>query len=121
MTALRALVPVAGGLAVAFAAALVCLALHTPLPWMLGPLVAVAAAQSFRILIVVVTIPSAFAALGLHGADPFVAASSEVRWPALAGLLSMAAVAGMLLARLNVPNAFVLGPLLVTIPLTIGG
>ena len=178
MTALRALVPVAGGLAVAFAAALVCLALHTPLPWMLGPLVAVAAtriagcsveapsggrqvgqwligtalglyfsplvaqrvsgvwwllilgaifaiavgyfsgyllsilggtdrttalfasvpggaaemavlgerfgarvdqvaaAQSFRILIVVVTIPSAFAALGLHGADPFVAASS---------------------------------------------
>ena len=81
----------------------------------------VAAAQSFRILIVVVTIPSAFAALGLHGADPFLAASSEVRWPALAALLSVTAAAGFLLVRLNVPNAFVLGALVVTIPLTIGG
>jgi membrane AbrB-like protein len=81
----------------------------------------VAAAQSFRILIVVVTIPSAFAALGLHGADPFLAASSEVRWPALAALLLVTAAAGLLLARLNVPNAFVLGALVVTIPLTIAG
>ena len=223
MTALRDLVPVAGGLAVALAAALACVALHTPLPWMLGPLVAVAAtrvagwpvdavpggrqvgqwligtalglyfspmvaqrvggfvwllilgaifaialgyfcgyllsilggtdrttavfasvpggaaemavlgerfgarvdqvaaAQSFRILIVVVTIPSAFAALGLHGADPFLAARSEVRWAALAALSSVTAAAGLLLARLNVPNAFVLGALVVTIPLTIAG
>ena len=64
----------------------------------------VAAAQSFRILIVVVTIPSAFAALGLHGADPLLAASSETRWPALAALLSVTAVAGMLVSRLNVPT-----------------
>src|SRR5450759_3956877 len=45
MTALRDLVPVAGGLAVALAAALACVALHTPLPWILGPLVAVAATR----------------------------------------------------------------------------
>jgi membrane AbrB-like protein len=81
----------------------------------------VAAAQSFRILLVVVTIPSVFAALDLHGADPLLAASSEVRWPALAALVLVTAAAGLLLTRLNVPNAFVLGALVVTIPLTIAG
>jgi len=224
MTAIRrAFVPVVGGLAVALAAAFACAALHTPLPWMIGPLLAVAgtrvagwavaaapggrqvgqwiigtalglyfsplvaqrvssfvwllllgavfavavgylcgyllsilggtdrttavfasvpggaaemavlgerfgarvdqvaAAQSFRILLVVVTIPSLFAALGLHGADPFLASGSEVRWPALALLLLVTATAGLLLTRLNVPNAFVLGALVVTIPLTIAG
>src|SRR5438105_765443 len=45
MPALRALVPVVGGVAVALGAALVCIALHTPLPWMLGPLIAVAATR----------------------------------------------------------------------------
>src|SRR6202171_6678729 len=45
MTALRDFVPVAGGLAVAFAAAPACVALHTPLPWILGRLVAVAATR----------------------------------------------------------------------------
>jgi membrane AbrB-like protein len=81
----------------------------------------VAAAQLFRILLVVVTIPSLFAALGLHGADPFLAAGGEVRWPALVALLSVTGAAGLLLARLNVPNAFVLGALVIAIPLTIAG
>jgi len=45
MTTLRALVPVCGGLAVSLAAALACVALHTPLPWMIGPLLAVAATR----------------------------------------------------------------------------
>lgn len=223
MTPLRAFIPAAGGLAVALAAAWACNALHTPLPWMIGPMLAVAAtrlagwpvasapggrqvgqwiigtalglyfsplvaqrvggfvwllllgaifatavgylcgyilsvlggtdrttavfasvpggaaemavlgerfgarvdqvaaAQSFRILLVVVTIPSVFAALGLHGADPFLASSSEVRWLALIMLLSVTAVAGLLLTRLDVPNAFVLGALVVTIPLTVAG
>ena len=219
----RAFIPAAGGLAVALAAALACDTLHVPLPWMIGPLLAVAgtrvagwpvaaapggrqvgqwivgtalglyfsplvaqrvssfvwllflgavfaiavgyfcgyilsilggtdrttavfasvpggaaemavlgerfgarvdqvaAAQSFRLLLVVVTIPSVFAALGLHGADPFLAAGGDVRWPALAALLSVTAAAGLLLTRLNVPNAFVLGALVVTIPLTMAG
>lgn len=81
----------------------------------------VAAAQSFRILLVVVTIPSVFAALGLHGADPFLAASSEVRWPALAAMLAVTGAAGLALTRASVPNAFVLGALLIAIPLTIAG
>ncbi len=81
----------------------------------------VAAAQSLRILLVVVTIPSLFALLGLHGADPFLGASAEVRWPALLALLAVTGAAGLLLMRLNVPNAYVLGALFVTIPLTIAG
>src|SRR5438477_12690523 len=34
--------PAAKGLAIGFAAALLCVAVHAPLPWMIGPLVAVA-------------------------------------------------------------------------------
>jgi len=78
----------------------------------------VAAAQSLRILIVVVTIPSVYAALRLHGADPFPAASGEVHWPRLAGLLAATALAGFALQRFNLPNAFVLGALAIAIPLT---
>jgi membrane AbrB-like protein len=81
----------------------------------------VAAAQSLRILLVVVTIPSVFALLGLHGADPFLGASAEVRWPELMTLLAVTGAAGLLLTRLNVPNAYVLGALFVTIPVTIAG
>jgi membrane AbrB-like protein len=39
---------VAAGLLVALAGALVCRALHTPLPWLIGPLVAVAAVSMLR-------------------------------------------------------------------------
>jgi uncharacterized protein len=219
---LHALVPPAGAVAIALAAALVCDALHTPLPWMIGPMVAiaavriagvhvtaprggrqagqwiigtalglyftpavverigavawllvvgalfaialgyvcgfllsmlggtdrttavfasvpggaaemtllgerfgarvdqVAAAQSLRILIVVVTIPSIYAVLKLHGADPFLPGASEVRWPALAALLAATAAGGFAMQRLNAPNAFVLGALAVAIPLTAG-
>ena len=219
---LHALVPPAGALGIALAAALLCDALHTPLPWMIGPMVAiaavricgvhvtaprggrqagqwiigtalglyftpaviervgtiawllvvgalfaialgyvcgyllstlggtdrttavfasvpggaaemtvlgerfgarvdqVAAAQSLRILIVVVTIPSIYAALKLHGADPFLPGASEVRWPALAALLAATAAGGFAMQRLDAPNAFVLGALAVAIPLTAG-
>ena len=40
---------------------------------------------------------------------------------ALAALLSLTAAAGLLLTRRKVPNAFVFGALLITIPLTIAG
>ena len=45
MTTLRSLVPVCGGLAVSLAAALACVALHTPLPWMIGALPVVVATR----------------------------------------------------------------------------
>jgi hypothetical protein len=38
--------PAAKGLAIGLAAALLCVAVHASLPWMIGPLVAVAACRS---------------------------------------------------------------------------
>ncbi len=78
----------------------------------------IAAAQSLRVLIVVVSIPSIFAALHLHGADPFQESASEIRWPVLAALLVATAIGGFGMQRLKAPNAFVLGALAVAIPLT---
>jgi uncharacterized protein len=79
------------------------------------------AAQSVRILMVVVIVPSLFAVLRLHGADPFITGATEVRWPVLLALLSGTALAGLSLQRIQVPNAFVLGALAVVIPLTASG
>jgi uncharacterized protein len=81
----------------------------------------VAAAQSIRILLVVVTIPTVFAALKLHGADPFLSGASEVHWSRLFALLAATMAAGWVLQRVGVPNAFVLGALAVGIPLTASG
>src|SRR5262249_21260849 len=78
----------------------------------------VAAAQSLRILIVVVTIPSIYAALQLHGADPLVSSASEERAPVLAALLVATLAGGFAMQRVRAPNAFVLGALAVAIPLT---
>ncbi len=81
----------------------------------------VAAAQSVRLALVVVTIPAIFSALQLHGADPFLPATIEVRWARLGGLLCATLASGWILQRLGLPNAFVLGALAVAIPLTASG
>jgi membrane AbrB-like protein len=81
----------------------------------------VAAAQSLRILMVVVIVPSVFAALQLHGVDPFPAGATGESWPALLALLSATGAVGLGLQRIGVPNAFVLGALAVVIPLTAAG
>jgi hypothetical protein len=78
----------------------------------------IAAAQSLRILIVVVSLPSIYAALELHGADPFLASANEVHWPVLATLLVATLAGGFVARRFKAPNAFVLGALAVAIPLT---
>jgi membrane AbrB-like protein len=78
----------------------------------------VAAAQSLRVLIVVVSLPAIYAALGLHGADPYQSSAPEVRWPVLLALLAATAAGGFALQRIKAPNAFVLGALAVAIPLT---
>ena len=78
----------------------------------------VAAAQSLRILIVVLLVPFAFAALGLHGADAYVPGATRFDAAGFA-LLMAATLAGSALAqRLAVPNAFVLGSLAIAIPFT---
>jgi membrane AbrB-like protein len=78
----------------------------------------VAAAQSLRILLVVVIVPYAFALIGVHGADPYVPAITHVALPGLAILLAVTLVAGFAVQRIGLPNAFVLGPLAIAIPLT---
>ncbi len=78
----------------------------------------VAAAQSLRILIVVLVIPLAYAALGVHGADAYVPGTTTFDGTGYA-LLMAATLAGSAIAqRLRLPNAFVLGSLAVAIPLT---
>jgi hypothetical protein len=79
----------------------------------------VAAAQSLRIAVVVLTIPTLFAAFGLHGADVFRPGTSEVQLLGLGALLGATLLGGLLLARSGLPNAFILGALAVAIPLTI--
>ena len=81
----------------------------------------VAAAQSLRILIVVATVPFAYAAAGIHGADTYLAGIKVVEWTGLAQLLALTLVAAVIAARTGVPNGFVLGPLLATIVLTGSG
>ena len=79
----------------------------------------VAAAQSLRMLMVVLVIPSLFVLLELRGADAFSTGRTVIRWSALVPLLAATAVARFALQRMRVPNAFVLGALAVAIPLSV--
>jgi membrane AbrB-like protein len=78
----------------------------------------VAAEQSLRILIVVVLVPFAFAALGLHGADAYIPGATRFEAGGYALLMAATLGGSLLLLRLDMPNAFVLGSLAVAIPLT---
>ncbi len=78
----------------------------------------VAAAQSLRILIVVGIVPAAITALDIYGAVPYVPGAKQFV-PAGFALLMAATLAGSaLFQRWRMPNAFVLGSLAVSIPLT---
>ena len=78
----------------------------------------VAAAQSLRILIVVAIVPGAITALDIHGTVPYVQGAKDFVPVGLA-LLLMATLAGSaVFQKLKLPNAFVLGSLAVSIPLT---
>ena len=80
----------------------------------------VVVAQALRVLIVVLVVPFGFTALGLHGADVYRPAQYAVDGLGLAALLGAAAAGGAALARLRIPNAWMLGPLGVTVVLTLG-
>lgn len=79
----------------------------------------VALAQSLRILLVVLLVPSALTYSGMHGSDSYQPGAVSLQWPGLAQLLALAATAGFALHRLRLPNAFVFGPLALVIPLTV--
>jgi membrane AbrB-like protein len=78
----------------------------------------VAAAQSLRIVIVVVTLPAAYALLGVHGADRYVPGMTTFSAGGYALLMAATAAGGLAAMALRLPNAFVLGSLAIAIPLT---
>ena len=78
----------------------------------------VAAAQSLRILIVVALLPAIYTVLGVHGADPYVQGAKTFVPMGFVVLMLATGVGAMIFHRFRVPNAFILGPLAVAIPLT---
>jgi hypothetical protein len=78
----------------------------------------VAAAHSLRIMMVVVIIPFVFKFSGVHGMDPYEQGARVVNYPGLLLLVALTSVFGYAFKRLSWPNAWVIGPLLVTIVLT---
>lgn len=78
----------------------------------------VAAAHSLRIMMVVIIIPFCFKFANLHGQDEFVPGSSIVNYPGLAVLVLATSALALSLKRMHWPNAWVIGPLAVTITLT---
>ena len=78
----------------------------------------VASAQSIRLIIVVTTVPTVFALLGVHGADPYVPGTTTFSAGGFALLMAATGIGGLLVSALRLPNAFVLGSLAVAIPLT---
>jgi len=77
-------------------------------------------AQALRVFMVVLVVPFAFTALGLHGADAYRLAQTRIDGLGLIVLLGMAVTAGGVLSRWGMPNAWMLGPLAVSASLTLG-
>lgn len=79
----------------------------------------VASAHSLRMLMVVVIIPFAFRALDIRGVAPAITEADRFfDMGGLLVLLGLTSVMGLVFQRVNLPNPWVLGPLLVTALLT---
>ncbi|NEX63578.1 AbrB family transcriptional regulator [Noviherbaspirillum galbum] len=78
----------------------------------------VAAAHSLRIMMVVAIIPFCFKFANLHGQDVFVPGAKVVDTMGLIVLIGATSVFALFLKRMRWPNAWVIGPLAVTIGLT---
>lgn len=81
----------------------------------------VAAAHAVRIVLVVLTVPPLITWSGAHGTQDWLASTAAVRPAGLAALLLLSGAAGALLSRLDTPNGWIIGPLVVTILLTGSG
>lgn len=81
----------------------------------------VALAHCVRILLVVVIVPGGLAAAGVMGSDTYAPGPSAVRPEGLALLLVGAFAAALLAQRARVPNAWVMGPLSLSVGLTLAG
>jgi len=81
----------------------------------------VAAAHSLRIMMVVAIIPFLFKFAGVHGSDMYAPGARVVDYPGLLLLILVTSAGALLLKRIRVPNAWVMGPLAVAIALTSSG
>ncbi len=85
----------------------------------------VAAAHSLRIMMVVATIPFAVRWWGGHGLGPgldlFVPGAAQVNYGPLLLLIVLTSLGGVAMLKIDVPNAWVIGPLFVAIGLTASG
>ena len=79
----------------------------------------IALAQSLRILAVVILVPFALTYSGVHGTDAYSPAPVPFDLARLAILFGIAALAGGLLTLTRMANAFMFGPLLAAIALTV--
>lgn len=80
----------------------------------------VAFAQSLRILLVVVIVPAALTYSGVHGADLYQPSPGTVSAPGLALLFVLCGAGAGVLLLAGVPNAWMLGPLFVSVGVTTG-
>jgi uncharacterized protein len=78
----------------------------------------VAAAHSLRVMMVVGIIPFAFKFAGVHGLDAYAPAMRVVHEGGLVVLMLLTSLGALSLKRLNSPNYWVIGPLVVTVALT---
>jgi membrane AbrB-like protein len=78
----------------------------------------VAAAHSMRIMLVVAVIPLAFRLWDVHGMDAFVPGTRDVNYAMFPLLVLVTGIAGALLNRIRLPNAWIIGPLATAIALT---
>jgi uncharacterized protein len=81
----------------------------------------VASAHSLRLITVVVIVPFALQWLGVTGTDSFVSGPKYISSVGLLQLFGLTAIGVFVATRMRMPNAWVLGPMFLTIGLTVGG
>ncbi len=81
----------------------------------------VAAAHSLRIMLVALIVPFALQWAGVQGTDPYRPAAQDFNPIGFAVLAAATGGGAIALARLNAPNVWMIGPLLVACALTAGG
>lgn len=81
----------------------------------------VAAAHSLRIMLVALIVPFALQWAGVQGSDPYTPAASAFDLAGFAVLVAATGGGAVVFMRLNVPNAFMLGPLSTAAAITAAG
>jgi membrane AbrB-like protein len=81
----------------------------------------VASAHSMRMITVVVLVPFTLQWLGISGIDSFVVGAKQISYTGLAQLFGLTAIGVFVATRMKMPNAWVLGPMFLTIGFTASG